>query len=94
MAEWPTQAADAIDRVVASVREKAVVPAQRAGRFVVFGIFITFVGATALLLLGIAVFRLLAALLPVWAAWLLLGGLLIVAGALCWRWRAPKELRG
>jgi hypothetical protein len=93
MAEWTSQAADAIERAVGTVRDRAVVPAQRAGRVVVFGLFAAFVTITAAFLLFIGVFRLLAVALPVWAAWLALGALLVVVGALCWRLRIPREAR-
>lgn len=93
MAEWTAQAADAIERAVGTVRDRAVIPAQRAGRVVVFGLFAAFVTVTATFLLLIGVFRLLAIALPVWAAWLVLGAMLVAVGALCWRLRIPRDAR-
>ncbi len=93
MPDWTAQAADTVERVVGAVRDRAVVPVQRAGRAVVYGTFAAVVVLTALFLLAVGLFRLLTVPLPVWAAWMVLGSLLSAAGTLCWRLRRPREAR-
>ncbi len=57
MAEWTTQAADAIENAVSAVRDKTVVPARKATKAVVYGLLATFFVATASVLLIIGLFR-------------------------------------
>jgi hypothetical protein len=85
MADWTTQAADAIEAAVTAVRERAVFPAQRATRAVVYGTLVAFFVATALVLLVIGAFRGLVVLTgDVWLAYLIVGGMLVLAGTFCW----------
>ena len=42
MADWTTDAVDTLENVVATVRDKTVVPAQTATRAVVFGLLVAF----------------------------------------------------
>ena len=42
MADWTTDAVDTLEKIVASVRDKTVVPAQNAPRAVVFGLLVAF----------------------------------------------------
>jgi hypothetical protein len=93
-ADWATQAADALEHAVAAVREKTVVPAQKATRAVVFGLLVTFFVATAVTLLVIGGFRGLVILTgEVWLAYVIVGGILVVAGALLWRLRLQRPGR-
>ena len=89
--QWPAQAADRIESVVGSVRQKATGPAMVASRVLVYGIvgivFLTMVAVLGL----IATLRGLDALLPTWAVQLSVGGVLCLTGMLCWSRRRPKE---
>lgn len=91
MADWTTSAVDALDQAVGVVRDKAVVPAQKASRAVVFGLLVAFFVLVALFMLAIALFRVLVILTgEVWAAYLILGGIFVIAGAFCWTLRTSK----
>jgi hypothetical protein len=88
-AEWPAKAVDAIDLVVATVHDRAVRPAIMAARAVVFGLLIFVVSLVLLILLSVALVRILDTYVfdgRVWASYLLLGGLFVLAGLLIW-WR-------
>lgn len=89
MSDWTTQAADAVEQAVVAVRDRTVVPAQRAARVVVYGLLTAFFGFIAFLLVAVLGFRVLNIVLPVWASWLVLGGIFVAAGAFCWTRRAP-----
>jgi hypothetical protein len=92
MADWTTQAADAIEAAVDAVRARSVVPAQRATRAVVYGLLVAFFATTALILLTIGIFRGLVILTgDAWIAHLSVGGMLVLAGGFCWSRRAKKQ---
>jgi len=100
--DWPAQAADTIERVVGTVRDKTTVPALTVARAVVYGTFAALVGSASLVLLVIALVRGLDVALPdsvfgeehVWAAHLITGLLFVVVGAVLWsRRHAPGEDR-
>ena len=94
MAEWTTQAADAIERVVGAVRDKTVRPAQTFARAVVHGLLTMFLVSSAAILLGIGAFRGLVILTgAAWAAYFIVGGIFVVAGTLCWVRRAPRPAK-
>jgi hypothetical protein len=90
VSDWTTQAADAVEKGVFLVRDKAVEPAERGARMFVFGLLTAFFAFTAFLLVSIMVFRVLVIFLPVWAAWLILGGIFVIVGAFCWTLRSKK----
>jgi hypothetical protein len=93
-ADWPAQAAGAIEAAVQTVRSKTVEPAQKATKAVVYGLLATFFLLTAFTLLLVGLFRGLVILTgEVWIAYLICGGILIVAGAFCWtlRFRPPAD---
>jgi hypothetical protein len=93
-ADWPTQAADALEQAVTLVRDKTVVPAQMATKAVVYGILAGFFAFTAFALLIIGLFRGLVNLTgEVWLAYLICGGILVLVGAFCWtrRSRTPDD---
>lgn len=93
-ADWPTQAADALEQAVTLVRDKTVVPAQKATKAVVYGLLATFFVLTATTLLIVGLFRGLVILTgEVWIAYLICGGILIIVGAFCWtrRFKAPAD---
>jgi hypothetical protein len=91
MSDWTTDAADAIDRTVALVRERTVEPAQAITRAVVYGLLAGIILVPALVLASIGAFRglVLAYQGYVWAAWCTLGGILVLAGWFCWSKRKP-----
>jgi hypothetical protein len=84
MSDWTTQAADTIDKTVAAVRDRTVVPVTKAVNVVVFGVLAAICVLVALLLLAIVGFRILDLAVPTWAAWMILGGILGVGGLFCW----------
>jgi len=94
--DWPAQAADTIERVVGSVRDKTTGPAITAARWVVYGTFALLVGAVVGVLLAIAAVRALDAYLPdawvgeqhTWAAHLIVGVLFSLVGMLAWSRRS------
>ena len=91
MADWTTQAADAIEAAVAAVRERAVFPAQRATRALVYGTLVAFFVGTALVLLVIGLFRGLVVVTgAAWIAYLIVGGMLVFGGAFCWSKRTKR----
>src|SRR3972149_3144682 len=93
--DWPTQAADAIERAVGVVRDKTVVPARKATRAVIFGLLTAFLVLTALTLLTIGAFRGLVVLTgEVWIAYLIWGGILVAGGVFCWALRLAKPDSG
>ena len=92
MSDWTTQAADAVEKAVVLVRDKTVVPAQQGVRVVVYGFLTAFFALTAFMLVTILGFRVLVIVVPVWAAWLIIGGIFLLAGAFCWSRRSKKEV--
>jgi hypothetical protein len=89
---WPDQATDLVETVVTTVRDRAVVPVQRATGAVVFGVLAACFVIPALIFGSIALFRLVDVYLPgeVWATWLLFGGIFLVAGLFLWIMRKPR----
>ncbi len=86
--DWAARAADTVEQAVSVVRDKAVAPAQRATRAVVFGLLAAFFLLTASTLLVIGLFRGLVVLTgDVWIAYLICGGILVAGGAFCWSLR-------
>lgn len=92
MTHWTVQAADAIEKAVAMARDRTVEPAQRATRFIVFGVLAACCVVTALFLFAILTFRLMSLVMPVWAAWLVVGGIFIAGGLFCWSRRTGGTL--
>jgi hypothetical protein len=84
--DWPAQAADAIEKVVGNIRDKTTGPALTASRAIVYGTFAGIVGVAALVIVTVALVRFVDVYLPgdVWAAYLLLGVIFTVGGALAW----------
>lgn len=94
--DWPAQAADTIERVVGSVRDKTTGPAITVARWVVYGTFALVVGGVVGVLLAIAAVRALDAYLPdawvgeqhTWAAHLVVGVAFSLVGMLAWSRRS------
>ena len=78
--DWPAQAADTIEKAVQGVRDKTTGPAITAVRWFVAGLFLATMGITVAILLTIVIVRLLDIVVPVWAAYLILGLPLFVTG--------------
>ena len=92
MADWTTDAVDALEQAVGAFRDKTVVPVQRASRVVVFGLLVAFFVIVAVFMLAIALFRVLVVIVgDVWLAYLILGGIFVIAGAFCWTLRSKQE---
>ena len=93
MTDWTTEAVDTIEKVVGAVRERTVLPARQASKMVVFGLLAASCVVPALVLLVVGVFRggVLIAQGEVWAVWLALGGIFLLAGLLLWARRSPRS---
>ncbi len=87
--DWPAKAADAIVNVVGSVRDRTTGPITTIARGIVFGFFAVVLGITVAVLVIIFAIRLLDVILPsgVWLAYLVLGIVFLIAGALVFRKR-------
>ena len=91
MSDWTTDAADAIDRSIALVRERTVEPAQAITRAVVYGLLAGVILGPALVLTAIGAFRGLVLVEQgyTWAAWCTMGGIFVLVGAFLWSKRNP-----
>ncbi len=94
--EWSNRALDTVDRVVATVNDKAIRPAVVAARGIVFGVIIGIVGVAILILLSIGFIRLGTVYLfdhKVWITYLVLGALFCAGGAFAYSKRgvAPRH---
>ena len=97
--DWAADVADTIERVVGTVREKATTPAVHVTRGIVFGLLALFLGLTALTLALVGSTRALQVLLDlvlpwdraVYVSYLLVGGILCLAGALFFRKRHTPD---
>jgi hypothetical protein len=87
--EWPARAADAIVNVVGVVRDKTTGRITTLARGLVFGLFAVVLGTAVMVMAIIAAIRLLDEALPsgVWLAYLVLGVVVMAAGALVFRKR-------
>ena len=96
MSDWTTEAVDTVERVVGTIRDRTVEPAQRVTRALVFGFLTAFFVFTAILLLSIGVFRLVDVYVPggVWVAWLIFGGIFVIGGALLFAQRSARPTPG
>ena len=93
--DWATQTADAIERVVATVRSKTAEPLEKLARGLVYGLVAVIVGLAAAVLGAVALVRILDLIIPgaVWSAHALAGGIFTVAGLLLWRKRTAKTVK-
>jgi hypothetical protein len=79
--DWATRAADSIEHVVVTVRDRTTRPLLLAGRALVFGVLIAIVGVSMVVLLSIAIVRIVVILTDrAWVADLILGALFVIAG--------------
>ena len=86
MSDWTSDAADAIDRAVGLARDRTVVPARALTRGLVYGMLAVLVVLPAVVLLIVGAFRGLTEAYQgeVWASWLTLGGIFVIAGVFLW----------
>jgi H+/Cl- antiporter ClcA len=92
--EWTDRALDTVDRVVATVNDKALRPAIVASRAIVFGVIVGMVGLVILVLFSVGFIRLLnnyATDHHVWIAYLALSALFCAAGAFLYSKRGPAH---
>ena len=73
------------------MRDRTVAPAQKAARAIVYGVLAGCCVLVAVLLLAIVGFRVITLAVPVWATWMVLGGIFIAAGLLCWSRRTSRS---
>lgn len=99
-ADWPTEAADLIVRLVGQVRDKTTGPALTAARGVVYGLVALLLGATIATLLAIAAVRGLDEAIEglvgsreTWAAHAIVGLVFSVAGLALWSKRRAPDAR-
>ena len=91
MADWTTDAVDTLEQIVGTVRDRTVLPAQRATRAVVYGLLVGFFVFVAVVMLAIALFRVLVILVgDVWLAYPFLGGIFVIAGTFVWTLRFAR----
>ena len=95
--DWTVQAADTIESVVGSIRDKTAKPLTTVARGLVFGLIAGILGGAAVVLLIIGLVRALVELLPfddharnVWVAEAGLGGLFLLVGLFVFAKRKPK----
>jgi len=92
--QWSIRAADGVDAVVTTVRDRVVRPILLLARALVFGAIILVAGTVAVVLLSVAVLRLLDVYAfpgRVWASYLLLGVVFSLAGLLVWTRRTGPD---
>lgn len=83
--DWTVQLADAIDAVVGTARDKTVVPLRKVVRVVTRALLAAFLLGAAAVAFAVGAFRALDVVVPggSWLAHLLLGGVFVLAGLLC-----------
>ena len=101
--DWTVQAADTIESVVGTIRDKTVVPLTTIARAVVYGMIAAILGVVALVLLVVGGLRVVIVYLPgwfadrpgrsVWAADAIVGGIFTLIGLFLLR-KANTRNRG
>ena len=97
--DWPTQAADAIERVVGTVRDRTTGPLLKFAKAIVYGTFAVLVGLAVLVLAIVGGVHALDNYLPesvfgerhMWAVHLILGLIFVIAGGILWSRRRASE---
>ena len=94
ISNWPAHAADLVDRLVGTVRERATGPVVKIVRGVVFGFVIALLAITALVLITVTAVRALTNFLPggVWFSYIIVGTVFVAAGILCWSRRTRRPV--
>src|SRR4051812_32741504 len=101
--DWTVQAADRIESVVGSIRDKTVVPVSTIARALVYGIVAGVLGIVALVLVAIGSMRVLNVSLPfyvgesharsVWISDMIVGGIFVLAGWLFFLRKANAKVK-
>ncbi len=100
--DWAAQAADTVERVVGAVRDNTTTRAITASRAVVYGLFAAIVGFALVILLIIFTGRFLNVVVfrdfyvgvhHMWAVYLFVGLVCVIAGAVMWSLRRPRAGR-
>lgn len=93
--DWAKDTADAIERVVQSVRGKTIGPLEKAARALVYGLLALIVGIAAAVLGSVALVRILDVAIPgsVWSAHAITGGIFCLAGVFLWAKRSAKTAK-
>lgn len=99
--EWTDQAADAVESIVLSIKQKTTVPLTTIARGLVYGLVIAALGAVVMVLMAVSAVRVLTVYLPVgrvngnhhrvWVADLIVGGIFTLVGMFAWSKRTPKK---
>jgi hypothetical protein len=89
--DWATQIVDGLEGFVGSVKSKTTEPVQKVAKMAVFGFMGVGVVIMMFLLLTIMLVRLLDWFLPVWAAYIVLGGMFSALGLFMWSLRHPRQ---
>ncbi len=90
--DWTAQIADTIESFVTGVRDKTTAPVLTVARALVYGVVAGVFGVAIMILLTITLIRVLDIVLPIWATYLLLGGIFLLLGwfLLLKAWAKPK----
>jgi hypothetical protein len=91
--DWATQIVDGLEGFVGTVKSKTTEPVQKAAKVAVFGFMAVGVLVLMLFVITIMLIRLLDWFLPVWAAYVILGGMFSALGLLVWSRRHPRHPR-
>ena len=99
--DWTVQAADTIDTVVSTIRDKSVVPLTTVARAIVYGLVAGVLAIVALVLVGVSLIRALRVYLPfhvgtsharsLWISYALVGGIFTLGGLLLLRMAKGKR---
>ena len=91
--DWPAVAADRVESVEGSIRDKTVRPLTTAVRGVVYGLLAAVLGIAVIVLLAIAAVRFVNVYLPsgVWAADLVVGMFFTLVGLFLWTKRRRRN---
>jgi hypothetical protein len=91
--DWPAQATAQIVKTVDLVRSKTTEPAITVARAVVFGLLVAILGVTALVVFSILLIRFVDIWVPgdVYWAYLIVGGVFLLAGLVCWSLRTRRS---
>lgn len=94
--EWPSKVAGTVEDVVGAVHDRLIRPLTIVARAIVFGLIIASMLLVLIAVMSIAAIRLLDAYSypfghRVWAAYALIGAVLVVGGAFAWTKRAPAN---
>ena len=91
--DWAKQIVDTLDSVIGAVRSKTSDKAVGIVKVIVYALLAAGIGTSVMLLITIGFVRVVDILLPgaVWSAYLLLGGIFFVVGALFWSRRSKSR---